>query len=207
MPNHERFHEVARLFARMTQLGPDRRHDCFEEFVDCFLPRLLAWFRWRVRAELPNLDPSDLTQDCLLTILRKLASLNLSSEGELVNWVYAVALNTLRGKRRELGADSRRRIRVDHDADPDEQASTDETEDFLQREQQRTDIDAALGRLTPEHREVFLLHLEGLPHDVLAHRLGINRNTFDLRLSRAKQRLRGLLPDHDPAREGEDTTP
>lgn len=63
------------------------------------------------------------------------------------------------------------------------------------------DLDAALGQLPAEQREVLLLvALEACSYEETAHILGIPPGTVMSRLSRARERLRALLSETPPAR-------
>lgn len=59
---------------------------------------------------------------------------------------------------------------------------------------ERLSIDAALARLTDDQRTVFLLkEVEGYGHAEIAELLGISTATSEVRLHRARRRLRDLL--------------
>ena len=58
----------------------------------------------------------------------------------------------------------------------------------------RLTIDAALARLSDEHRTVFLLkEVEGYDHSEIAEVLGISTANSEVRLHRARRQLRDLL--------------
>jgi RNA polymerase sigma-70 factor, ECF subfamily len=58
------------------------------------------------------------------------------------------------------------------------------------------DLDAAVARLAPRYREVFVLHdIEGFTHDEIAHMLGVDAGTSKSQLTRARRHLRGMLGD------------
>lgn len=62
-------------------------------------------------------------------------------------------------------------------------------------------LEAALNRLSPEHREVVLLHeVEGLSYDEAATVLGIPAGTVKSRLHHAFQNLRRALGESNPER-------
>lgn len=52
---------------------------------------------------------------------------------------------------------------------------------------------AAVARLEPDFRDVFVLHARGLSYQEIATRLGIPRPTVGTRLARARRKLRTLL--------------
>ncbi|HSJ64867.1 MAG TPA: RNA polymerase sigma factor [Gemmatimonadaceae bacterium] len=58
------------------------------------------------------------------------------------------------------------------------------------------DLDAAVARLAPRYREVFVLHdIEGFTHDEIGHMLGIDAGTSKSQLARARRHLRRMLGD------------
>jgi RNA polymerase sigma-70 factor (ECF subfamily) len=60
----------------------------------------------------------------------------------------------------------------------------------------REEIQRALGRLGPAHREAFLLrHVEGLEYEEMARLTGANETALRMRVKRAAERLRELLRD------------
>ncbi|HEX4575228.1 MAG TPA: RNA polymerase sigma factor [Gemmatimonadales bacterium] len=55
----------------------------------------------------------------------------------------------------------------------------------------------ALGHLTPEQRDVFVLkHVEGLSYDEIAQRSGASVASLKMRMHRAYDRLRDLMKEH-----------
>lgn len=61
------------------------------------------------------------------------------------------------------------------------------------------DVQAALGRLSPEHREVLTLReFEGMNYEEIAEVLGVPRGTVESRLHRARSEMREKLKDYLP---------
>jgi len=61
----------------------------------------------------------------------------------------------------------------------------------------RIDIAAAVGSLSPEHRDVIVLReFQGMSYDEIAQVLAIPRGTVESRLYRARRRLQQLLRDY-----------
>lgn len=73
--------------------------------------------------------------------------------------------------------------------------STDaEAPDFMERKEQREQLNDAIGRLSPQLKAVFTLsYLEGLNHTQIAERLGITPVSSRVFLARAVSRLRKML--------------
>jgi RNA polymerase sigma-70 factor (ECF subfamily) len=62
----------------------------------------------------------------------------------------------------------------------------------------RMDLQAALQKLSPEHREVLVLReLEGMAYEEMADVLGVPRGTVESRLHRARQELRRRLSSYE----------
>jgi RNA polymerase sigma-70 factor (ECF subfamily) len=71
---------------------------------------------------------------------------------------------------------------------PSSQAGRGQDDEELQKVRQ------ALDRLPSRYREPAVLwYLQELPTDQICQVLGINRNTLHVRLTRAREKLRGLL--------------
>lgn len=66
----------------------------------------------------------------------------------------------------------------------------------LERDEQRTALQVVVNLLKPEDREsLSLVYFQGLSIDDAAHRAGVSRGAFDMRLMRARQRLATRLVD------------
>jgi RNA polymerase sigma-70 factor (ECF subfamily) len=71
--------------------------------------------------------------------------------------------------------------------------------DQAQSVSHRLDLHAALGQLSPEHREVLMLReFESLSYDEIAAVLGVPRGTVESRLHRARGELRDKLKVYLP---------
>ena len=69
-----------------------------------------------------------------------------------------------------------------------------EAPDFMERKEQRAQLNEAIGHLSPQLRAVFTLsYLEGLNHRQIAEKLGITPVSSRVFLARAVSRLRKML--------------
>ena len=127
-------------------------------------------------------DAEDVTQDVFVKLPRVLAGF-AGTASNFPGWLRRItvrqALMSLRTGRR------RREVSVEGVssllASPDGTAA-------------RLTIDAALERLSPEHRTVFLLkEVEGYDHAEIGELLGITPGNSEVRLHRARRQLRELL--------------
>jgi RNA polymerase sigma-70 factor (ECF subfamily) len=139
-----------------------------------------------IRNLVPGPDGEDIAQDVFLAAFANLASFDPSRAG-FSTWLFTIARN------RCLAALKKRRpvlcARLPERADsrtPDVEASE---EEWFRR------LDDALEQLPVEQRTAFVLaELQGLAHDEIARMEGVSVGTVKSRLSRAREKLRALLP-------------
>jgi RNA polymerase sigma-70 factor (ECF subfamily) len=66
----------------------------------------------------------------------------------------------------------------------------------LDREELGARLEAALGRLTPEQREAFVMkHVEGRSYEEMAELLGVGPDALKMRVHRARDALRAMMGD------------
>jgi RNA polymerase sigma-70 factor, ECF subfamily len=132
----------------------------------------------------------DLVQDVFVRLWERLGSYR--GESAFATWLHRVAVNTVLEQGR---AGRRRRLRVAISADFAGLAES--APDAPAREQDtglRLDLEAAVRRLPPGARAVFVLHdVEGYPHGEIATLLGIAEGTSKAHLFRARRLLREML--------------
>jgi RNA polymerase sigma-70 factor (ECF subfamily) len=142
----------------------------------------------------------DVTQETYLRAFRALRSFR--GDAAFRTWLMGIAINVCRSRFSSTAGRAQRRSRplevrdaesgelrvvdvVDHQPDPEAAAHGHELGRALE---------AALGGLAPEHREILLLReMQGLDYDELAQALGCAQGTVKSRLSRARAALRAAL--------------
>lgn len=140
-------------------------------------------YGWSVRHTFSCDEADELSQEILLTALRKLPGLRDDSRFE--PWLWSIAKNTERAFRRSRGK-ARSLVSIDlipeiPDA-PDEAAEAEETESRLR---------LSVSRLSAIYREIILLHYyDGLSTKNISERLGIPEGTVTWRLSEARRKLK-----------------
>jgi RNA polymerase sigma-70 factor (ECF subfamily) len=68
------------------------------------------------------------------------------------------------------------------------------TDDAVERGELGAALEAALGRLTPEQREAFVMkHVDGRSYDEMAQLLGVGVDALKMRVHRARDAMRGML--------------
>ena len=161
--------------------------------VEQEIPRLRRYARALTRS---SDRADDLVQD---TLLRALTKLHLWQPGtDIRAWLFTIMrhqyINLLRREAREASVD------IEHVAST-MVATTDPT-----ARRQLVELDQALARLAPEHREVLLLvGLEGMDYENVAQFLGVPTGTVRSRLSRGRKRLRELMGKDRRLRRSPDT--
>jgi RNA polymerase sigma-70 factor (ECF subfamily) len=159
----------------------------FEELVGLYQARL-RYFLARMVGDDDAAD--DLLQEVWFEVYRGVA--RLADPGAFTAWLYRIArhraLAGLRKKRPDWSS-----------LEGVEVAEAGEEDDFSAEDAGR--VNAALGHLAPEHREVLLLRFfEGMAYDDIAGVLGCRLGTVRSRLHYAKRALRrvmGEVPQHE----------
>jgi RNA polymerase sigma-70 factor, ECF subfamily len=154
----------------------------FGRLVEAEIPRLRRYARALIRdAE----KADDLVQSCLT---RALTKQRLWQPGtDLRAWLFTILhnqyVNEIRRLAREVNTVSIHHIELLATVPPNAIPSL-----------QLRDLEAAMGKLLPEQRQVILLvGLEGLRYDQVAAILGIPIGTVRSRVSRARHLLRKLM--------------
>lgn len=148
-----------------------------EEVVEQ-IPRLRRYARALTR---DAVAADDLVQD---TLERALGRLHLWQPGNVRAWLFSIMHNVFVNQVRSPRPDA-----VSDDAPPEQPVRAEQADRLEVR-----DLQAALDRLSAEHREVLLLvGLEELPYADAARVLGVPVGTVMSRLSRARERLRMQL--------------
>jgi RNA polymerase sigma-70 factor (ECF subfamily) len=137
----------------------------------------------------------ELTQDVFVRVWQKLATFR--GEAAFATWLHRLAVNVIVERFRTLGT-ARDRFLDDGDAVlermPGQGSST--------RHDAKMDLDAAMKRLPPGARAVFVLHdVEGYKHEEIGELLGVSIGTSKSQLHRARMTLRAHLNERRTARE------
>jgi RNA polymerase sigma factor (sigma-70 family) len=172
---------------------PESKEEQFRSVYAKAYPAILSY----VRRRLPPGQTSelDVASEIFAVVWRRFDDLPPPPEDVL--WIYGVARNCVAHYHRDAARHSRLRARVA--AEPALPAETDEADEL------RDVVRAAVERLPDVDREAIrLVHWEGLHHDEAAAVLGLSTNAVELRLRRARARLRrdlGALLDGGPTDE------
>ncbi len=145
-------------------------------------------------------DTEDVLQEVLLTALKHLK--NFRGDASLGTWLHRIAVNAALAYRRQKAHQAR------HEERPIDQAnlasSTPQAQSWQPRSQRpdqetmnhelKSLIDAAIAKLPPMYREVYLLaDLDQQPNETIAHRLQLKLAAVKSRLHRARKMMREQL--------------
>ena len=141
-------------------------------------------FQTSLRLTGSRADAEDITQDVFIRLPAIVGSF-AGGEPRFAAWIRRIAVREALMRMRS----GRRRREVSAD---EVVALVSRADDVVNR----LSIQAALSRLSDEHRAVFLLkEVEGYEHAEIAELLGISVSNSEVRLHRARRQLRDLLRD------------
>jgi RNA polymerase sigma-70 factor (ECF subfamily) len=124
-------------------------------------------------------DAEDAVQDALVRAFDRLA--DCREPEKFAGWLFLILRN-------RCFAEGRRHQREGRQ--PEEDAA-------LEQGERARALERAVGQLTPEQREAFLLkHVEGLPYEEIARLTGATVASLKMRMHRAYDRLRELMKEH-----------
>lgn len=145
-------------------------------------------------------DALDAAQETFLRVFRSLASFR--GDATFRTWLTGIAINVCRNKLVSVEVRARRAAvpLVSEDATTGEAVELPLPDlapgpDAAARGAElRCALERALAALSPEHREILLMHeMQGLSYEELTATLGCRLGTVKSRLARAREALRGLL--------------
>ena len=159
----------------------------FRELYRAHTPRLYS-FVLRILAG-DERDAEDAVQETWIRAVEALGRFRW--EARFGTWLTGIGLNVCRNQIRR----SSRRREVGENAAPAPARKRPDDE--------RIDLERALGLLPPGQREVVVLHdVEGWKHREIAERLGVTEGTSKSQLFAGRRALRALLADTDSGMEG-----
>ena len=171
------------------------RPAAFGELVRCYQDRLYnSIYRVVDNAE----DAYDVVQEAFLNAYQSLNS--FKGDAEFFTWLYRIAFNTaisLKRKKRavlrlEWGPDDKGGL------EPADESAYSQPGANLERTEEEAVLQAALNRLSPEHRAVLVLkEIEGQKYEDIAVILDVPIGTIRSRLHRARLELRDLLQEEE----------
>ena len=171
------------------------RRDSFGELVSRYQARL---YNAAIRlADTPE-DAADVVQDAFLNAYQSLRS--FKGDAEFFTWLYRIAFNTAISLKRKKKAVLRLEWGPDDKGglEPADESAYSQPGSHLERTEEDGILQAALNRLSPEHRAVLVLkEIEGQKYEDIAVILDVPIGTIRSRLHRARLELRDLLQADD----------
>ncbi|MGE0463157.1 MAG: RNA polymerase sigma factor [Vicinamibacterales bacterium] len=154
----------------------------FERVYHAHVPRVHGLARRMAGPEAAD----ELTQDVFVRAWQKLSTFR--GESAFGTWLHRLAVNVIVERFRTLGV-ARDRFLPDGEAVLDVAPAAPRSRPDL-----GMDLEAAIHRLPPGARTIFVLHdVEGYRHDEIAGMLGVSAGTSKSQLHRARQALRQAL--------------
>ncbi|MEY3459646.1 MAG: hypothetical protein RL215_2803 [Planctomycetota bacterium] len=150
-----------------------------------------GWLRTVVRSRLQEADAvEDVMQNIALAIVRQRSL--LADVNRIGAWLYQIAIRQVLMYRRTTGR--RRRLYNRLQAQTAETVDSSEPLQALLSDEARGQVHAALDELSDLDRQVLMLkYSEGWSYRQIAEHLGVNEDTIEYRLLRARKNLRQRL--------------
>jgi RNA polymerase sigma-70 factor (ECF subfamily) len=159
----------------------------FERLYHAHVPRVYGLARRMAGGEAAD----ELTQDVFVRAWQKLGTFR--GESSFATWLHRLAVNVIVERFRRLGV-ARGRFLDDSEPVLDMTAAPARSRTDL-----GLDLQAAIERLPPGARQIFVLHdVEGYRHEEIARLLGISAGTSKSQLHRARHALKALLEARRP---------
>ena len=165
-----------------------------------YLPELTEYVRRHTGARLAGREtPADLVQSVCRDVLEDVArgGLEYRGEAQFRQWLFQAALHKVQAKGRYHAAQRRdgdREVAPEDVSRPGPALTWTTPSGVAASLEERQRLLAAMAQLDERDRQVVQwAHLEGLPHDVIAERLGITVTNSRVLLSRALARLARLV--------------
>lgn len=151
-----------------------------------------SWLRTVVRSRLHEPDAvEDVMQNIALAIVKHTSMLN--EVNRISAWLYQIAVRQVLMYRRSSGRRRKMLDRVAADPSVRTESSASALEGLLASEKQEN-LQNALRELPEIERQILMLkYAEGWSYKELASHLGVQEDTIEYRLLRARRNLRRLL--------------
>ena len=139
---------------------------------------------------LGSLDAAeDAVQDALVRAFDRLA--DCREPEKFAGWLFLIVRNRCFAERR------RRQREAPLPQEGSEVAAPERSESAVEQLERSAALAQAVGQLTPEQRDAFVLkHVEGLSYNEIAQLTGASVASLKMRVHRAYDRLRDLMQDH-----------
>ena len=167
--------------------------------LEAFTPYLLAIANEKLRRDVrAKIAPSDVVQEALVEAVKHREDFRGGTTTELKYWLRRIVVNKIVDAHRHFCGSIKRNANREQTIDgpaPTWIVSSDSTpSQRIKREEQEQQLVVAIGRLSPDHREVVVLHkFDGLKFTEIAARTGRSAAAVRGLWCRAVQSLRNEL--------------
>jgi RNA polymerase sigma-70 factor, ECF subfamily len=141
-------------------------------------------------------DAQDVIQESFISAYQSLSS--FKGDAKFFTWLYRIAMNAAISLKRKKKAAVSLDTGSKHDLaiDPLDQSLDNQPGDLLERQEEEDRLQAALNKLSPEHKSVIVLKdIEDMKYEEIAEVLEVPIGTIRSRLHRARLELRDLLEE------------
>ena len=168
----------------------------FDELVTRYRGRVYAMIYNMVKSEA---DAWDLSQEAFIKAWKALPKFEARSS--FYTWLYRIAHNVTYDwmRKRKVQAEGEFDETIQQSIDPKAKTvpfKEARPDDKIQHRELRSSIEAAIAKLSPEHRAVILLkEIDGRQYNEIAEIIGVSIGTVMSRLFYARKKLQSLLKD------------
>ena len=188
---------------RLIQECLKGRSEAFGELVSRYQNRLFnTVFRLLDHAE----DARDVVQEAFLSAYQALGS--FKGDSQFFTWLYRIAVNSAISFKRKHRATRRLGLAGEDSGtvEPHDSSAVSQPDRVLQLADEERRIQAALCRLSPEHRAVLVMKdIDGMKYEDMAEVLDVPIGTVRSRLHRARMDLRDIWLELHPETEERST--
>ncbi|MBN1418659.1 MAG: sigma-70 family RNA polymerase sigma factor [Planctomycetes bacterium] len=180
-----------RATQRLVESARKGDEAAFAELASRFGARIDALIGARLRTPLrERLEPDDIKQEILMRAFRSLSTFMWTDEGSFMRWIAGIAEHVI------LREQERFRIRKFLPFEGEIAVEDVSPSRRMRREERFERLEAAIARLSPDHREVILLaRIERIPGKEIARRMGRTPAAVAQLLARALKKLRKEFGD------------
>lgn len=162
---------IAKVLWRQAKAGDA---SAYERLFALHMDRLLVFVRARLSGPMrAKIEPEDVLQDAYVAALKSFEEFEYSDDGAFLRWMCRIIDNRLRDAHDYFTAQKRQAVSVPKSAPTGPVTAFGKAED-------RRKMEAALAKLSDEHRDVLLLrYFEGMSADEVGQRM--NRSAGAIR--------------------------